>query len=86
MCVQDVHKMSPLFQPYTIKLFEGYLNTIKKNTLKKRERNNWKKSEAKKKLCSLLENDSNGSIHAMRVEDAHKLSLLFEAYSIDNFR
>ena len=44
----------------------------------------WGKSEAKKHLSSLLQNDTNG-IAGMDVEDVHKLSTLFQPYNMKRF-
>ena len=47
---------------------------------------NWKTSEAKKKLRDLLMNDKDGTICKMDIKDVQKLSSLFEPYSIEQFQ
>jgi hypothetical protein len=89
MAVEDVHKLSALFQPYDIKKFTGYLTTLKNGIAKKKKAPTeklpaWGQSEAKKHLSSLLENDTDG-IAGMAVEDVHKLSTLFQSYDIKRF-
>jgi hypothetical protein len=78
MAVEDVHKLSTLFQPYNIKRFTGYLTTLKNGIAKKKKAPTekppaWGKSEARKHLYALLDNDAN-VIAGMAVEDVHKLS------------
>ena len=82
MDVNDVHKLSPLFKQYNIKKFQQYLETLKKSIGDE----NWKTSEAKKKLRNLLMNDKDGTIRKMDIKDVQKLSPLFEPYSIKKFQ
>jgi hypothetical protein len=65
IAVEDVHKLSTLFQPYDIKRFRGYLTTLKNGTAKKKKAPTkkppvWGESEARKQLNVLLENDTDG--------------------------
>jgi hypothetical protein len=97
MTVENVHNLSPLFQPYGIKKFTGYLTTLKNgiaNAKKKPKKQKkastekppaWGKSEGRKLLCSLLENDTDGSTSRMDVKDVHMLSPLFQLYDVKNF-
>jgi hypothetical protein len=89
MAVEDVHKLSTLFQPYNIKRYTGYLTTLKNGIAKKKKAPTkkpptWGESEAKKHLYALLHNDTNG-IAGMAVEDVHKLSTLFQPYDVKRF-
>jgi hypothetical protein len=82
MAVEDVHKLSTLFQLYDIKRFTGYLTTLKNGIAKNKKAPTkkppaWGKSEARKHLNVLLENVTDG-IAGMAVEDVHKLSTLFQ--------
>ena len=78
---------------------EGHLRSTNKkcpnNKKNKENKNNnssgdepppWTTSEAKKKLRSMLEQDNDGRIHAMEVEDVQKLSPLFQVYSKSKFK
>jgi hypothetical protein len=83
MAAEDVHKLSTLFQPYDIKRFTGYLTTLKNGIAKKKKAPTekppgWGKSEARKHLYALLENDTINGIAGMAVEDVHNLSTLFQ--------
>ena len=46
----------------------------------------WRTSDAKKDLASLLDEDSDGRIHAMSVDDVYMLSPLFQVYEKANFK
>jgi hypothetical protein len=90
MAVEDVHKLSTLFQSYDIKRFTGYLTTLKNGIAKKKKAPTekppaWGKSEARKHLYALLENDTINGIAGMAVDDVHKLSPLFQPYDIKRF-
>jgi hypothetical protein len=89
MDVEDVHKLSTLFQPYNMKRFTGYLTTLKNGLAKKKKAPTekppaWGKSEARKHLYTLLENDTGGCC-GMDVEGVRMLSPLFQPYEMKKF-
>ena len=98
MDLNEVHKLSSLFQPYDISKFQGYLKTLKsviENAKKKpkkkknkstKDPSKWATSEAKKELRKLLENDTNGGIGKMDANEVHKLLPLFQQFNIQKFR
>jgi hypothetical protein len=88
MDVKDVQGLSPLFQPYDLKNFAGYLKTLK-NSIANANLSKpppWKTSKTKQTLKLLLESDTDEKIHSMDAAAVQMLSSLFEDYSKTNFK
>ena len=88
MDVKDVHRLSPLFQPYDVKNFAGYLKTLKNSIANANlpKPPPWKTIKAKETLKLLLECDIDGEIHSMDAAAVQMLSTLFEDYRKTNFK
>ena len=88
MDVKDVHRLSPLFQPYDVKNFAGYLKTLKNSIANANlpKPPPWKTIKAKETLKLLLECDIDGEIHSMDAAAVQMHSTLFEDYRKTNFK
>ena len=64
--VEEVHELSPLFRPYDIKKFGGYLATLKREVSKRKSGNSnsgnsrgWANTKVQKELIRFFENSTD---------------------------